>query len=250
MQPPGHSVESMTPAIELLGVTKRYVDGTRRVTAADAVSLSIAPKSLSIVRGPSGSGKTTLLGLMGGIVAPTSGEVRVAGESLTKMRDHHRARWRRDHVGFVFQELGLISGMSVLENVTVPFVPLGGATEAALVQARTLLAKLGVDPLEHMIVDRLSGGERQRVALARALVAGASVLLLDEPTAQLDSARAGEVLDLLVSLRDEGRTVVVSTHDPRIYGDPRADVVLTLLDGRVTPAPDDAVAATPRSGKL
>jgi len=224
---------AQTPAIDARALSKRYEDGTRRREVVSAVTLTIAPGTLSVLRGPSGSGKTTLLGLLGGMIAPTSGEVFVCGEALSRLRDHHRARARRRLVGFVFQELALLPGTTLRENVLLPLVPEGGPTPAQRAHVDALLARFELTALADTRVERLSGGERQRGALARALVCAPPVLLLDEPTAHLDAARVGGVIALLASLRDEGRTIVATTHDPRLADDPRVDRVLTLLDGRL-----------------
>ncbi len=221
------------PAIDARALCKRYDDGVRRREVVSDVTLAVAPGTLSVLRGPSGSGKTTLLGLLGGMIAPTSGEVSVCGEPLSRLRDHHRARARRRLVGFVFQDLALLPGMSLTENVLLPLVPDGGATPAQRAYAEALLARFELGALADARVERLSGGERQRGALARALVCAPAVLLLDEPTAHLDGARVRDVIALLAALRDEGRTIVATTHDPRLADDPRIDRVLDLADGRL-----------------
>jgi putative ABC transport system ATP-binding protein len=224
------STGETTPALVARALSKRYEDGTRRREVVSAVTLTVAPGTLSVLRGPSGSGKTTLLG---GMIAPTSGEVFVCGEPLSRLRDHHRARARRRLVGFVFQELALLPGTTLRENVLLPLVPEGGPTPAQRGHVDALLARFELTALADTRVERLSGGERQRGALARALVCAPPVLLLDEPTAHLDAARVRDVIALLAALRDEGRTIVATTHDPRLADDSRVDRVLTLLDGRL-----------------
>jgi putative ABC transport system ATP-binding protein len=227
------SDQETAPALEALNVCKRYRDGTRTVEAVAGVSLAVPAGSLEVLRGPSGSGKTTLLGLLGAMSTPTSGEVRIEGRSVTHLREHHRTALRREKVGFVFQELSLIGGMSVLENVLLPRVPLGGARREDVARARDLLARFGLGPHASSRADRLSGGERQRAAIARALLLGPAVLLLDEPTAHLDSENARSVVDLLAELRAEGTTIVAATHDPRLAEDPRVDRTRTMRDGKL-----------------
>jgi putative ABC transport system ATP-binding protein len=221
------------PVVRLEGVRKRYRDGTRTVDAVAALDLVLPPGVLWALAGPSGSGKTTLLGLMGGMVAPTEGRVALCGEDITHLRDHHRTARRRERVGFVFQELALIEGMTLLENVLLPLAPSGGADAAATRRAIGLLERFGIAPLAQAVPERVSGGQRQRAALCRALMLDPPLLLLDEPTAHLDAEATGEVLRLLAELRDEGRSLVVATHDPRLYEDPRVDRVLRLVDGRL-----------------
>ena len=223
----------MTVALATFELTKRYLDGERRRVAVDAVSLSIDTGRLVALRGPSGSGKTTLLGLAGGMIAPTSGDVQLFGASIVHLRDAHRTTLRRERIGFVFQELALVPDMSLLENVLLPLVPTGGASRAERDRALALLARFGLQGREASRASRLSGGERQRGALARALVRDPSILLLDEPTAHLDAKGAAEVVSLLAGLRDEGRTIVCATHDPRLADDPRVDHTWTMTDGRL-----------------
>jgi putative ABC transport system ATP-binding protein len=228
------------PAVEARALCKRYEDGPRRREVVRGVTLEVPRGRLCVVSGPSGSGKTTLLGLLGGSIAPTSGEITLCGEPLSRLRDHHRARARRRLVGLVFQDLALVSRMSVEENVLLPLVPDGGADRAARARAHGLLERFGVAVHLRTPVERLSGGERQRVALARALVTDAPVLLLDEPTAHLDAARVQDLLSLLAELRAEGRTVVATTHDPRLRDDARVDLRFAMLDGSLAAANDAA----------
>lgn len=224
------------PAIEVVEVSKRYRDGTRTIRAVDNVTLAVERGTLVVLRGPSGSGKTTLLGLMGAMIAPTSGRVCVLGKDLTHLRDHHRTAVRRERVGFVFQELGLIERMTLLENVLLPLVPLGGATAAQRARAETLLARVGLEGRMASTPEKLSGGERQRAAIARALVLAPPVLLLDEPTAHLDTENALAVVSLLAELVREGTTVVAATHDPRLADDGRVDRVVAMRDGAIVAA--------------
>ncbi len=221
------------PAIDARGLTKRYEDGVRRREVVSDVSVVVPQGALWVLRGPSGSGKTTLLGLLGAMVTPTRGEVIVCGEPLSRLRDHHRTRARRRLVGFVFQELALVPGMTLTENVLLPLVPEGGATNAQRAHAAALLERFGLTAFADTRIERLSGGERQRGAVARALVLSPPVLLLDEPTAHLDAARVLEVVAMLAALRDEGRTIVATTHDPRLADSASVDRVLDLADGKL-----------------
>ena len=221
------------PVVVAEEVVKRYFDGGRRVLAIDGVSLEVAAGELVVLMGPSGSGKTTLLGLLGGLITPTKGDVKVAGRSVVHMRDHHRTAWRRRHVGVVFQELMLVPGMSLLENVLLPLAPLGGAGKDEVARAEALLARFGLGDERDARVRRLSGGERQRGALARALVLEPNVLLLDEPTAHVDAENAEAMLELIAEETARGRAVIASTHDPRLTEDARVSRVVRVEAGKL-----------------
>jgi len=216
------------------GVNRTYRDGDRELTALRDVTLSIPAGQLWIVRGPSGSGKTTLLGLLGGVIVPTSGEVRVGGEEITHLRDRHRARLRRHKIGLTFQRAALVEGMTVLENVLLPFVPGGGADRNERERAKKLLERFGLGEMNERKVERISGGEQQRAAIVRALVREPEVLLLDEPTAHIDAESAAGILDLLVRLRNEGRTILISTHDPDLERHEGVDRVIQLHYGALS----------------
>ncbi len=221
--------------LEAEAVRKRYVDGARERVVVDGVSLAVRRGEWLVLAGPSGSGKTTLLGLLGGLATPTEGDVRILGTSIVHMRDHHRALFRRRHVGFVFQELTVVPRMTLLENVLLPLVPEGGVTREAVAKARALLDRLGLAAHEATRAERLSGGEKQRAAIARALVRDPAVLLLDEPTAHIDAPQVEALVRLLAELRAEGRAIVTSTHDPRLAGAGAAGAVVRLDAGRVAP---------------
>ena len=223
----------MSALVETIEVVKRYQDGDRRSTAVDRVSIAVHAGELVALRGPSGSGKTTLLGIMGGMVAPTAGEVRIEGESIVHLRDRHRTELRRAKIGFVFQELALVPDMTLEENVLLPLVPTGGASQAEKARAMSLLERFGLAGRIGARANRLSGGERQRGSIVRALVRDPKLLLLDEPTAHLDAANAAEVIAVLAALRDEGRAIVCATHDPRLAEDGRVDRSVVMADGRV-----------------
>jgi putative ABC transport system ATP-binding protein len=217
--------------VQALGLTKRYVSGRLEKTALRDVSLAIPRGAFWIVSGPSGSGKTTLLGLLAGMIAPTEGEVHLAGRSITHLRDHHRALARRHLVGMVFQEFALVPGMTLKDNVFLPLVPQGGPSHVEQQRAHALLERFGMAAYAETKVERLSAGERQRSALIRALVAEAPILMLDEPTAALDTENVRLLVDLLLNLRADGRTIVATTHDRRLAEDPRLDGILRLVDG-------------------
>jgi putative ABC transport system ATP-binding protein len=213
-------------------VVKRVRDGRERRTVLDGVSFELARGELVVLRGPSGSGKTTLLAIVGAMLAPTSGEVLLDGEATSRLREAHRAEVRRRKVGYVFQDLQLVEEMSAKDNVLLPRVP-DGVTAEDEARASSLLARFGVDELAATRAKALSGGERQRVALSRALLCDPPLLLLDEPTAHLDDARATEIADLLASLAADRRALLVATHDARIARHAAVTRVLDLAAGKI-----------------
>ena len=222
---------TQVPALSAKDVSKRVSDGSSRREVLRGISLDLHRGEMLLVRGPSGSGKTTLLAILGGMLLPTSGEVWLGGEAISRLRDHQRAEVRRAKVGFLFQDFGLIEGMTVLDNVLLPLVPPGGAKGSATARALALLEQLGLGKLAHANVTSLSGGERQRVALARARIAGPEILLLDEPTAHLDTARAQDLMADLGRFCDEGSAVLVASHDERVEHAARIDRKVDLNDG-------------------
>lgn len=200
-------------------VSRSFEDGARdRVVALEPTSFELAPGECLRVLGPSGVGKSTLLSLACGLLLPTSGEVLLDGEPFSRWREPFRAARRRRSMGVVVQQLALVQGMSVEENVALAHVPDGLLASEDRKRHHALLARLGLRGLERAKVETLSGGERQRVALVRALaVRDASLLVLDEPSAHLDAARTETLLELLRErVARDGCSVLVATHDPRL----------------------------------
>jgi putative ABC transport system ATP-binding protein len=223
-----------TLAASVKNVVKRVRDGRERRTVLDDVSFDLARGELVVVRGPSGSGKTTLLAIVGAMLSPTSGEVHLDGEPTSRLRESHRAEVRRKKVGFVFQDLQLVDGLTARENVLLPRVP-DGVRPADEKRADELLARFGLTDIAKNHAAVLSGGERQRVALARALLADPPLLVLDEPTAHLDDARAATIVSDLSALAKDGRALLVATHDARLSSSEGVTRVLDLVGGKIQP---------------
>jgi len=217
--------------IEVANLRKRFRSGNQWVEALRGVSCRIPRGCCAFIVGPSGSGKSTLLYLMGALDRPTSGTIRVEGEDLTAMSESAQNAYRRERIGFIFQSFNLISNLTALENVLVPFLP-RGVTQAQKRDAAELLTQVGLgDRLAHRPY-QLSGGEQQRVAIARALIKDPFVVLADEPTGELDSKTGDEVYRILRRLqRQRQTTLVVVTHDRRFITPD--DLVLEIEDGRL-----------------
>jgi putative ABC transport system ATP-binding protein len=225
--------------LEARQLCKFYRAGSAaEVRAVHDVSLEVPAGSFTLLTGPSGSGKTTLLALLGGLERPTRGQAVFAGRDLGACSDVELARLRR-RMGFVFQDFALIPGLPVWENLTYPLIPRGASRAERFRLAQELLGRFGLADKLAARPRELSGGEQQRVAVARALAGRPEVLLADEPTSNLDEDSGRAVVDLLRQAHGEGKTVVVSSHDPRLAA--VATRVCELEAGRLR-----AVRETPR----
>ena len=224
----------MTETLYVLQEVRRvYRTAAGEVAALDGVTLTIGPGELVAVEGPSGSGKSTLLQLLGALERPTSGSLVLDGRELRDLSQRQLTAVRLRDVGFVFQSFNLIPTLTASENVEVAMVPLGGDRRSRRAKAAALLDRVGLGARARHLPSRLSGGEQQRVAIARALANEPRVILADEPTGNLDSTTADEVVDVLRKLSDEqGVTVVVVTHDEEVARN--AGRRIRLRDGRVT----------------
>ena len=210
-------------------VSKTYQSGTRKLTVLDQVNFDIqAGESISIV-GPSGSGKTTLLGLCAGLDSASTGSVVLAGNAFEKLSEDQRAEVRSKNIGFIFQNFQLLPTLTALENVMVPLEL--KKRKDAKAKATELLTKVGLGDRVTHYPSQLSGGEQQRVSIARALAANSGIMLVDEPTGNLDSKNGDAVMALLSDLHQQGTTIILVTHDPR-YAD-MAHRQINLLDGQV-----------------
>jgi len=214
-------------------LVKVHAAGTAlEVRAVDGVSLEIAKGSFAAIVGESGSGKTTLLTLLGALDSPTSGELKIDGEPLQRKSRRELARFRGRAVGFVFQGFDLIPSLTAWENVALPAQYAGVSATDARARAERLLGEVGLDKRRFHLPGQLSGGEQQRVAIARSLVNEPAIVLADEPTGELDSRTAAQIMELLDRVNRERRvTMVIVTHN--VEQARRCDVVVTLQDGRV-----------------
>ncbi|MET8044557.1 ABC transporter ATP-binding protein [Micromonospora sp. NPDC005215] len=216
--------------VRIVGLNRQFRTGADRLTAVDDVSLEITAGSVVALTGPSGSGKSSLLHLIGAIEQADSGTVTVDDVEITSLRRAALARYRQ-RVGFVFQRYHLLPALTVLDNVIAPVLPRRGRTDHAA-RARELLDAVGLAGRERALPAQLSGGQQQRVAIARALMGAPGLLLADEPTGNLDSTTGGQILDLLLDLRDRhGMTILLATHEQAIAA--RCDRLIRLADGRV-----------------
>ncbi|HSX43555.1 MAG TPA: ABC transporter ATP-binding protein [Candidatus Saccharimonadales bacterium] len=222
----------MAAVIEFKNVIRTYHLGDEVLNALDNVDCSIQSGEFVAITGPSGSGKSTLANLIGGLDRPSSGSVMVDGSDLSHMRDRQLSDYRNRHIGFVFQSFNLQGTQTALENVMLPLVFARMKSKDRKARAKECLEAVGLgDRLKHRPT-QLSGGQRQRVAIARALAVRPSIILADEPTGNLDSARGEEIMKLLKDLNKQGITLVIITHDMTIAK--QADRIIQIKDGKVS----------------
>lgn len=223
---------SATAVIEAIGVTKSLGEGAGEVQALKGIDLAVAGGELTLLMGPSGSGKTTLLSVLGCMLTPTNGTVRVREQSTAGASAEELAKIRRDHVGFVFQSYHLFPTLTAADNVRLALDVRGEAGPDAVAKAHDALVQLGLGHKTDSLPRELSGGEQQRVAIARAIVGDPSVILADEPTAALDTKNGQAIMTILARIaRDSSRGVLVVTHDPRL--ETYADRIVRIEDGNL-----------------
>lgn len=199
--------------IEFIDVVKRF-----DTAVLDGFSMQIGEGELVLLRGASGSGKSTILSLIAAMSKPDSGLVVVNGESVAKLGDGYASEFRRKQIGFVFQKFNLIQSLSVFDNVSLPLLPLNLPLELFNEKVQKAMRLFHIEHKQNAVVKNLSGGEQQRVAIARAVVNEPKIILADEPTANLDRALADSFLEILKELKQEGKTIVVASHDPLFFG--------------------------------
>ena len=217
--------------LDVTNLTKRYGSAATEVTAVRGVSMSVAPGEIVLIMGPSGSGKTTLLSMLGALLRPSEGTIRLNGTPISTLPESKLPAIRLRQFGFIFQDFNLLSALTALENVAIVGSLNGLKNGAARSRAAALLADLGMSERLTFLPEKLSGGEKQRVAIARALMNDPAMILADEPTANLDSKIGHEIMRLLQHIaQEQGRSVVIVSHDQRIKD--IADRVLWLEDGQ------------------
>jgi len=231
--------------VSVQNVSKDYMLGKTVVPALREVSLDVSPGEFISIAGPSGSGKTTLLNLMGCVDTPTAGTVVVGGQDTSKLSERALTDLRLHTLGFIFQSFNLVSVLSVFQNVEYPLL-LQGRTAKKERASRVLglLEAVGISQYARHRPSELSGGQRQRVAIARALVTHPSIVLADEPTANLDSQTGETIIDLMKEMNRDGTTFIFSTHDPKVMA--HANAVVRIADGRLQAREELAAARASR----
>jgi len=220
------------PVLEAVDIVKILGRGPSQVQALKGVSLSLAGGELMLLMGPSGSGKTTLLSILGCILSPSSGQIRVCGQTTASLQPEEMAKLRRDYLGFIFQSYHLFPTLTAVDNVQLALDVRGEASAPAIVKAKAALATVGLSHKTKSFPRELSHGEQQRVAIARAIVGNPSVILADEPTSALDSENGRAIMKVLAEIaKKQSCGVLVVTHDPRIV--PFADRIVRIEDGRI-----------------
>lgn len=223
----------MSEALQAVDVVKEYGHGSNKVVAVNQVNFEVHPGEFVALVGPSGSGKTSMLAMLAGLLHPTAGEIKIAGENLTKMSEAERTRFRGRAIGFAFQSNNLVPYLNALENVELMLRLNGRLDRRNKERARDLLSRLGLEDRLRNYPGQLSGGQQQRVAIARALIHEPSVVLADEPTASLDTERANQVVETFAQLiHEQKRAGIMVTHDLRMCR--YTDRVIQMMDGNLS----------------
>ena len=222
----------MSIIVEMTKLTKTFGKGSSTIKALDGVDLKIKTGDFIAIIGPSGSGKSTLMNMIGCLDKPTSGSIRIMGKDLNVLSDKQTTKLRNRTIGFVFQSFFLLPKTTALDNVATPLYYRGTPAKEARKKAMEILGKLDLSDRYSHLPTELSGGQQQRVAIARALVTEPNLILADEPTGALDSKNGQQVLDLLTKLNNEGKTIVLITHDKEIAN--RAKKIIRIKDGKIT----------------
>lgn len=222
----------MIEAITVKDLYKLYRVGDSIVRALDGVSFEIHKGEFCAIVGTSGSGKSTLLNMLAGLEKPTKGEIVISGSHIEKMKEDELVRFRREHVGFIFQSFHLIGTMNALENVALPLMFRGDPAKERLRKADRMLSLMGLDRHKKHMPNQMSGGQQQRVGVARALVSDPDIIFADEPTGNLDSHTSEEVMRLMRRVvQNQGKTLVMVTHDDHLAE--YADRVFHIIDGKI-----------------
>jgi putative ABC transport system ATP-binding protein len=224
--------------IELHNIKKVFNAGSpSEFSAINGVDLHIAENKITVLKGPSGSGKTTLLSIVGCMSRPTAGRVKLHEREITSLPERFLTDIRRTTFGFIFQQPNLIKGISVLENVMLPAYPLGEQRSQLKARAEQRLDELNLTNKVNSKIEWLSGGEAQRVSIVRALINNPSIIIADEPTAHLDTKLSYRFMEIVETFKAEGKTVIITSHDPIVYDAGIVDTVVNFRDGRIEGAP-------------
>ncbi|MDE6748981.1 MAG: ABC transporter ATP-binding protein [Lachnospiraceae bacterium] len=221
----------MGALVEVRDICKVYNPGENEVKALDHVSLTINENEFVAIIGQSGSGKSTLMNMLGCLDVPTSGNYYLHGQNVSNMSDNELSDVRNKEIGFIFQGFNLIAGLTALENVELPLIYRGVGKRERLKLADTALKKVGLENRKDHKPSEMSGGQQQRVAIARAIAQAPPIILADEPTGNLDSGSSKEIMGILRTLNEEGRTVILITHDNEIAN--QAKRVIKIIDGKI-----------------
>ncbi len=224
-------VDIISKVIELKDIQKTYRIGESEYAVLKGIDLQIEEGEFIALMGPSGSGKSTLLNIVGCLDRPTSGRFLLLGQDISLTSDDELARLRREELGFIFQTFNLIGRISVQKNVELPMMLRGVVRQKRRERALKLLSDIGIDHRSDFSPQNISGGERQRVAIARALANDPTIIIADEPTGNLDLKNSNEVMKILSKLNQEGRTIIMVTHNPEITEN--CSRVIRLRDGRI-----------------
>mgnify|MGYP002712252013 CR=1 FL=1 len=220
--------------IELIDIIKEYrTNQGETVSALKGINIHIKEGELVILRGSSGSGKSTILSIIAALSKPTSGEALVADERISKLPDNFASDFRRQNIGFIFQKYNLISSLSVKENLILPLIPMNPDNDSVKEKISRVLNMFHIEHKKDQIVKNLSGGEQQRVAIARANINDPKIILADEPTANLDEKLSLAFINILKELKNEGKTIIVATHDPLFFGLDIADREIEIFQGEI-----------------
>ncbi len=220
--------------IELFQITKIFNMGKANAfIALREIDLRVHMGCVTVFKGPSGSGKTTLLSIIGCMSRPTSGRITVDNRETTSLPERFAARVRRDTFGFVFQNYNLIKGISVLENIMIPAYPTGRKHATVKRRAKELLRRLNMETKSNERVETLSGGEQQRVAISRALINNPSIIIADEPTAHLDTDLSRQFMEIMINLKENGKTILIASHDQLVSNYGGVDYNVGLRDGEI-----------------
>lgn len=228
---PHHEVITMIKSIDVRKVFN--LDRPNEFVALNGISVEIPADRMTVLKGPSGSGKTTLLSILGCMARPTSGRLMLNEQEITSLPERFLTEIRRKTFGFIFQQFNLIRGITALENIMLPAYPAGEKRSHLKKRATALLEAFGMENKAAASIEWLSGGEAQRVAIARALMNDPMVIIADEPTAHLDTKLSQEFMDTMQKLKSEGRTVIIASHDPIVYGSGFVDGVIEMRDGAI-----------------